>query len=101
MSVKVITLQQFCKPTESMGWHRRRLTKMIQAIFSCAAYADPSGIFDLQVYTDVNSVGVYTITLITEESDDMIDQFIRYARQVKYFHTVTLTINPDPVTIPT
>lgn len=99
MSVKIVTLVQFCKPTQHRGWHRRRLQKMVQAIFSCLAYTDPTGMFEVQVYTDVNSSGVYTVKLITEESEDMVHQFIRYAKQVKYFHAVTLTLNPEPVTM--
>jgi hypothetical protein len=36
-----------------------------------------------------------------EMPQEKIDRFIWFAKEVKYFHTVTLTPVPEPVTIPT
>lgn len=99
--MKCIEIQQRCKPTKVVGWHRRRLQKMVKAVFQCIAFTDPTGMFEVRVYTSVGADGVYTVSLLTEESDEFVQEFLHYANQVNFFHQVTLTTSPEPVTIPT
>jgi hypothetical protein len=92
--------------TNSMGWHRRRLQKMVKSVFQCLALSDPTGMFDVHVVTSLDQsfvfgIGTYNLDLLVEMPQEKIDRFIWFAKEVKYFHTVTLTPYPEPVTIPT
>jgi hypothetical protein len=92
--------------TNSMGWHRRRLQKMVKSVFQCLALSDPTGMFDVHIVTSLDQsfvfgIGTYNLDLLVEMPDEKIDLFIRLAKQVKHFHTVTLTPYPEPVTMPT
>jgi hypothetical protein len=92
--------------TSSMGWHRRRLQKMVKSVFTCLAYTDPTGMFDVHIVTSLDQsfvfgIGTYNLDLLVEMPQEKIDRFIWFAKEVKYFHTVTLTPHPEPVTMPT
>jgi hypothetical protein len=92
--------------TNSMGWHRRRLQKMVKSVFTCLAYTDPTGMFDVHIVTSLDQsfvfgIGTYNLDLLVEMPQEKIDRFIWFAKEVKYFHTVTLTPHPEPVTMPT
>jgi hypothetical protein len=92
--------------TNSMGWHRRRLQKMVKSVFTCLAYTDPTGMFDVHIVTSLDQsfvfgIGTYNLDLLVEMPQEKIDRFIWFAKEVKYFHTVTLTPYPEPVTMPT
>jgi hypothetical protein len=92
--------------TNSMGWHRRRLQKMVKSVFQCLALSDPTGMFDVHVVTSLDQsfvfgIGTYNLDLLVEMPDEKFQTFIRLAKQVKHFRSVTLTPYPEPVTIPT
>jgi hypothetical protein len=92
--------------TNSMGWHRRRLQKMVKSVFTCLAYTDPTGMFDVRMNTHVDQsfvfgTGTYTLDMSVEMPQEKIDRFIWFAKEVKYFHTVTLTPHPELDTMPT
>ena len=92
--------------TNSMGWHRRRLQKMVKSVFQCLALSDPTGMFDVHIVTSLDQsfvfgIGTYNLDLLVEMPQEKIDRFIWFAKEVKYFHTVTLTPHPEPVTMPT
>ena len=94
--IATVKIEMHCPLTIHQGWHRRRLQKMVRTVFQCFAYADPTGMFDVQIYTQVKQssvfgTGTYILDLSVELPEDKIDLFIRLAKQVKHFHTVTLT----------
>jgi len=104
--IATIKIEMHCPLTNSMGWHRRRLQKMVRMVFSCFAYADPTGMFDVRVYTNVHQnpvfgTGTYTLDMSVEMPDEKIEKFVRYAKEVKFFHSVTLTPYHELDTIPT
>jgi hypothetical protein len=74
---------------------------MVRMIFQCIAFTDPTGMFEVQVYTSIGQDGVYTVTLFTEEPDEFVQNFLHYANQVDFFHRVTLTAASEPATIRT
>jgi len=104
--IATVTIEMNSPLTQSMGWHRRRLQKMVKSVFQCLAFADPTGMFDVRMNTHVDqslvfNIGTYTINMSVELPDDKMHEFIRYAKEVKHFHSVTLTPVPESVTIPT
>jgi len=104
--IATICIEMHSPLTQSMGWHRRRLQKMVKSVFQCLALADPTGMFDVRMNTHVDqslvfNIGTYTINMSVELPDDKMHSFIRLAKQVKHFHTVTLTPVPESVTMPT
>jgi hypothetical protein len=104
--IATVTIEMHSPMTQSMGWHRRRLQKMVKSVFQCLALADPTGMFDVRMNTHVDQslvfgTGTYTINMSVELPDDKMHSFIRLAKQVKHFHSVTLTPYPELGTIPT
>jgi hypothetical protein len=104
--IATVYIEMHCPMTIHQGWHRRRLQKMVRSVFQCLAFADPSGMFDVKVYTQVNQslvfgTGTYRLDMSVELPDYKMHEFIRYAKEVKHFHSVTLTPVPESVTIPT
>jgi hypothetical protein len=94
--IATIKIEMHCPMTIHQGWHRRRLQKMVKTVFQCFAYTDPTGMFDVRVYTQVKQssvfgIGTYILDLSVELPEEKIEDFIRYAREVKFFHNVTLT----------
>jgi hypothetical protein len=92
--------------THSMGWHRRRLQKMVKSVFQCLALSDPTGMFDVHIVTSLDQsfvfgTGTYNLDLLVEMPDEKFQTFIRLAKQVKHFHNVIPTHSPEPVTMPT
>jgi len=103
--IATIKIEMHRPLTTHNGWHRRRLQKMVRTVFQCFAYADPSGTFDVRIYTQVEQrpvfgTGTYILDLSVELPEDKIDLFIRLAKQVKHFHTVTLTSSHASDTMP-
>lgn len=91
MSIYGVKIQMHCPSTISKGWHKRRLKKMIGGIFHCCAYADPGEICDLWVDTMLQQnidIDTYTIVLTIDLPEHKMNDFIRYARSVHYFHSV-------------
>jgi hypothetical protein len=79
---------------------------MVKSVFTCLAYTDPTGMFDVHIVTSLDQsfvfgIGTYNLDLLVEMPQEKIDRFIWFAKEVKYFHTVTLTPHPEPVTMPT
>jgi len=104
--IATVTIEMHFPMTHSQGWHRRRLQKMVKSVFQCLAFADPTGMFDVRMNTHVDrslvfGIGTYTINMSVELPDDKMHSFIRLAKQVKHFHSVTLTPVPESVTMPT
>ena len=104
--IDTIKIEMHCPLTNSRGWHRRRLQKMVKSVFSCLAYTDPTGMFDVRINTRVDQslvfgTGTYTLDLSVELPDEKIHNFILYAKEVKYFHSVTLTSSLASDTITT
>jgi len=104
--IATVYIEMHSPLTHSMGWHRRRLQKMVKSVFQCLALADPTGMFDVRMNTHVDQslvfgTGTYTINMSVELPDDKMHSFIRLAKQVKHFHSVVLTPFPEPDTIPT
>lgn len=92
--------------TNSMGWHRRRLQKMVKSVFQCLALSDPTGMFDVHIVTSLDQsfvfgIGTYNLDLLVEMPDEKFQTFIRLAKQVKHFHNVIPTHCPASDTIPT
>ena len=92
--------------TNSMGWHRRRLQKMVKSVFTCLAYTDPTGMFDVHIVTSLDQsfvfgTGTYNLDLLVEMPDEKFQTFIRLAKQVKHFHNVIPTHSPASDTMPT
>jgi len=104
--IATVTIEMHSPLTHSNGWHKRRLQKMVKSVFQCLALADPTGMFDVRMNTHVDQRFVfgtttYTINMSVELPDDKMHSFIRLAKQVKHFHSVTLTPVPESVTMPT
>ena len=104
--IATVYIEMHSPLTHSMGWHRRRLQKMVKSVFQCLALADPTGMFDVRMNTHVDQslvfgIGTYTINMSVELPDDKMHSFIRLAKQVKHFHSVVLAPFPEPDTIPT
>lgn len=104
--IATVYIEMHSPMTQSMGWHRRRLQKMVKSVFQCLALADPTGMFDVRMNTHVDQslvfgTGTYTINMSVELPDDKMHSFIRLAKQVKHFHSVTLTPFFEPDTMPT
>ena len=104
--IATIKIEMHRPLTNSRGWHRRRLQKMVKSVFSCLAYTDPTGMFDVRINTRVDQsfvfgTGTYTLDMSVELPDEKIHNFIRLAKQVKHFHTVTLTSSLASDTITT
>jgi len=103
--IATVKIEMHCPMTIHRGWHRRRLQKMVKTVFQCFAYTDPTGMFDVRVYTQVKQssvfgIGTYILDLSVELPEEKIEDFIRYAREVKFFHNVTLTSSHASDTIP-
>ena len=103
--IATVKIEMHAPLTHSMGWHRRRLQKMVKSVFQCLALSDPTGMFDVRINTRVDQswvfgIGTYTLDMSVELPDEKIDLFIRLAKQVKHFHTVALTssIASDTIT---
>ena len=104
--IATIKIEMHCPLTNSRGWHRRRLKNMVHSVFTCLAYTDPTGMFDVRINTRVDQsfvfgTGTYTLDMSVEMPQEKIDRFIWFAKEVKHFHSVTLTPVPESVTIPT
>ena len=104
--IATVTIEMHSPMTQSMGWHRRRLQKMVKSVFQCLALSDPTGMFDVHIVTSLDQsfvfgIGTYNLDLLVEMPDEKFQTFIRLAKQVKHFHIVTLTPYPEPVTMPT
>jgi len=104
--IATVYIEMHSPLTHSMGWQKRRLQKMVRSVFQCLALADPTGMFDVRMNTHVYQswvfgTGTYTINMSVELPDDKMHSFIRLAKQVKHFHSVTLTPYPESDTIPT
>ena len=104
--IATIKIEMHRPLTNSRGWHRRRLQKMVKSVFQCLALSDPTGMFDVRINTRVDQsfvfgTGTYTLDMSVELPDEKIDLFIRLAKQVKHFHTVTLTSSLASDTITT
>jgi hypothetical protein len=104
--IATIKIEMHCPLTNSRGWHRRRLKNMVHSVFTCLAYTDPTGMFDVRINTRVDQsfvfgTGTYTLDMSVEMPQEKIDRFIWFAKEVKYFHTVTHTHSPASDTIPT
>jgi len=104
--IATVKIEMHAPLTHSMGWHRRRLQKMVKSVFQCLALSDPTGMFDVRINTRVDQswvfgTGTYTLDMSVELPDDKMHSFIRLAKQVKHFHTVALTPHSEPVTMPT
>ena len=103
--IATVKIEMHAPLTHSMGWHKRRLQKMVKSVFQCLALSDPTGMFDVRINTRVDhswvfGIGTYTLDMSVELPDEKIDLFIRLAKQVKHFHSVTLTptLLPDTIT---
>ena len=104
--IATVKIEMYCPLTNSMGWHKRRLHKMVRSVFSCLAYTDPTGMFDVRINTRVDQsfvfgTGTYTLDLSVELPEEKLQTFIRLAKQVKHFHDVIPTHFPSSDTIPT
>jgi hypothetical protein len=104
--IATVTIEMHSPLTHSNGWHKRRLQKMVKSVFQCLALADPTGMFDVRMNTHVDQrfvfgTATYTINMSVELPDDKMHSFIRLAKQVKHFHSVTLTPVPESDTMPT
>ena len=104
--IATIKIEMHCRLTNSRGWHRRRLKNMVHSVFTCLAYTDPTGMFDVRINTRVDQsfvfgTGTYTLDMSVEMPQEKIDRFIWFAKEVKHFHSVTLTPVPESVTMPT
>ena len=103
--IATVEILMHCPLTNSMGWHKRRLQKMVKTVFTCLAYADPTGMFEVRIYTHVDQrpvfgTGTYTLDLSVELPKEKIEDFIRYAKQVNFFHSVIVTSSHASDTIP-
>jgi hypothetical protein len=79
---------------------------MVHSVFTCLAYTDPTGMFDVHIVTSLDQsfvlgTGTYNLDLLVEMPQEKIDRFIWFAKEVKHFHSVTLTPVPESVTMPT
>jgi hypothetical protein len=104
--IATVYIEMHSPLTHSMGWHKRRLQKMVKSVFQCLALADPTGMFDVRMNTHVDQswvfgTGTYRLDMSVELPDDKMHSFVRLAKQVKHFHSVTLTPVPESVTMPT
>jgi hypothetical protein len=103
--IATVEILMHCPLTIHQGWHKRRLQKMVKTVFTCLAYADPTGMFDVRIYTHVDQrpvfgTGTYTLDLSVELPKEKIEDFIRYAKQVNFFHSVIVTSSHASDTIP-
>lgn len=108
MSVYAVNIEMHCPSTNSRGWHRRRLHKMVNSVFRCLAFTDPTGMVDVQIFTKIQTdavagVDTYFLDLLVDLPNDKLQDFVRYAKEVKYFHNVFHTnhfdTHPEPDTI--
>lgn len=106
MSCHVVQIKMHLPTTRVNGWHKRRLQKMVKATFQCLAFAEPSGLFEVNIYPAVRCSGIpgidtYTLDVSVEMPDEKLQAFLRYAKEVKYFHSVFHTVSVPSDTIQT
>lgn len=105
MSVHSVKILMHMPTTYSQRWHTRRLNKMVRGIYQCLAYADPGQMVDVQVFCEVDTssipgIDTYTVELKVLLPNDKMEAFIRYAKNVKIFHSVSHTHSLPSATIP-
>lgn len=105
MSVHSVKILMHMPTTYSQRWHTRRLNKMVRGIYRCLAYANPGQMVDVKVFCNVDTsnipgIDTYTIDLSILLPNDKMEAFIRYAKNVKIFHSVSHTHSVPSDTIP-
>ena len=105
MSAHTVKIQMHLPTTYSQRWHSRRLNKMVRSVWQCFAYADPGQMVDVQVFCEVDTsnipgIDTYTVELKVQLPNDKMEAFIRYAKNVKIFHSVSHTHSLPSATIP-
>ena len=105
MSVHSVKILMHMPTTYSQRWHSRRLNKMVRSVWQCFAYADPGQMVDVQVFCEVDTssipgIDTYTVELKVQLPNDKMEAFIRYAKNVKIFHSVSHTHSLPSATIP-
>ena len=105
MSVHSVKILMHLPTTYSQRWHSRRLNKMVRSVWQCFAYADPGQMVDVQVFCEVDTssipgIDTYTVELKVQLPNDKMEAFIRYAKNVKIFHSVSHTHSLPSATIP-
>ena len=105
MSAHTVKIQMHLPTTYSQRWHSRRLNKMVRSVWQCFAYADPGQMVDVQVFCEVDTsnipgIDTYTVELTVHLPNDKMEAFIRYAKNVKIFHSVSHTHSLPSATIP-
>ena len=105
MSFHTVKIQMHCPGTDSQRWHSRRLNKMVRSVWQCFAYADPGQTVNVGVFCNVDpyafpGINTYTLELTVQLPNDKMQAFIRYAKNVKMFHSVALQSAPEHDTIP-
>ena len=105
MSVHTVKILKHCPGTHSQRWHSRRFNKMVRSVWLCFAYADPGQTVNVDVFCHLDSLNIpgintYTVELTIQLPNDKMQAFIRYAKNVKMFHSVALQSAPKHDTIP-
>ena len=105
MSVHTVKIVMGCPGTHSQRWHTRRLNKMVRSVWQCFAYADPGQTVNVGFFCSVDpyafpGIHTYTVELTVLLPNDKMQAFIRYAKNVKIFHSVSHTHSLPSATIP-
>ena len=105
MSVHSVKILMHLPTTYSQRWHSRRLNKMVRSVWQCFAYADPGQTVNVDVFCNVDTsnipgIDTYTVELTVQLPNDKMQAFIRYAKNVKIFHSVSHTHSLPSATIP-
>lgn len=105
MSVHIVRILMHCPGTHSQRWHSRRFNKMVRSVWLCFAYADPGQTVNVDVFCHLDSLNIpgintYTVELTIQLPNDKMQAFIRYAKNVKMFHSVSHTHSVPSDTIP-
>lgn len=105
MSFHTVKIQMHCPGTDSQRWHTRRLNKMVRSVWQCFAYAYPGHLVNVTVFCNVDpyafpGIHTYTVELTVLLPNDKMEAFIRYAKNVKIFHSVSHKHSVPSDTIP-
>ena len=98
------------RSTRVRGWHKRRLQGMVQTVVQCLAFTDPfefsQNAFDFKLDTDVDinsisHVNIYTVKVTLDLTDEQLENFMKYLKNVQGWNTITLLSAPNCGTIST
>lgn len=98
------------RSTTVRGWHKRRLQGMIKTVIQCLAFTDPFEFsqcgYDFKIDTNIDTnsishVNIYSLKVTLDLTDEQLENFMKYLKNVQGWYTITLLSAPKYGTIST